>query len=467
MVRDYFGYFAICSVVVAFISGVLLEGTYGGIVTTCVMLGLEAFLVFMIKKMKGNICDGSKKYIIYSICLSLSLSFTNNQIMSITAFLGVLMLDVLFLYHQFDNDAGWGFVGVFHKLTNAALLPIRQLGSLFEDIRSVKNERKINPVYLSIGLGIIIMIPLVVIISIILMSADGLFEQVVHSMFRWIDLEWLMEFDLWRLIKFIFISCFVYGFFSYILNEQSFSKDNLVKKHQPVTAIVVYSCLTALYLLFCLVQLGYLLSIDNQVYIYANGAREGFFQLVFVAFFNLVLVINGIHRMEKSKWLNRIMFVMSICTYGMMLSAIVKMIMYINVFHMTVLRLMVMWAIIVIAIVFVGVIKNIKDEEFNLYKFAFHTFTVAFIILSLARPDAVVAKYNLKIAQNYNDFRYMKRNLCIDIIPDVVAAKVKYGDNKEFQALVKELEKDLDYEMKDRFSLLSVSEIVGNMYLNK
>lgn len=467
MVRDYFGYFAISSVVIAFICGVLLEGTYGGMITTCMLLAFEAFLVIMTMKMKGEMYDGSRKYLIYSGVLSVSLSITNNQVMILTTFFGVLILDVLFLYHQIEDDDTFGFESVFHKLVNAVICPLGKLTDIFADIRSLKGEKKINPMYLSIGLGVLIMIPLVLIIGVILMSADGLFESVVHSVFQWIDFSWLWEFDIWRLIKFVFLSCFLYGFFSYMMNERIIMNQPAIKKHQPITAIVVYASLTILYLFFCIVQFGYLFSIDNQAYIYADGAREGFFQLVFVAFFNLVLVINGIHRMNKSKWLNRIMMLMSFCTYGMMVSALIKMILYIRVYHMTVLRVMVIWAIVVIAIVFLGVVKNITDEEFHLFKFAFHTFTIAFIILSLARPDTIVAKYNFQIARDYNDFTYMRRNLCIDIIPEVVAVKDRYVGNWEFEKLVQKLEDDLYEDTKNQFSLLSLPEIMGNMYFNK
>lgn len=459
MFEESYFYYAISSIVIGLVGGVLLSGTYGGIPVTLFLLLFEAFLCYSVKRQNGNLWPQSRCYLIYSGILSITLSLTNNRVMLVTSLLGILMLLTLFLYHQFDADEGWGFARVFSKLLEAVFTPLTRIFQIFLDGVKSKEKHEINSIYIYIGVGILIAVPSVVVVSMILMSADGLFENVMESMFGWIS----FEIDFWKIIKFTFLTCFSYAFFAFMMTRHEEGAAPRTVKHQPVTAIVVYGVLTLVYAFFCIVQLGYLfVQKDSVMYGYANSAREGFFQLTFVGILNLLLVINGIAHLQKNKLLDGIMLIMSVCTYGMMLSAAIKMYLYVKNYHLTVLRLMVSWAIVVIAVIFVGVIKNIYDEKLPLFKYAMHVFCICFILLAFARPDYVVAQYNLKIAEDYEDFNYMRRNLSIDIVPVVASVEDQYRGNVQYDKLVSDLEYRVREEEEDVFVLGGLSEVTAS-----
>lgn len=459
MFEESYFYYAVSSIVIGVVGGVLLSGTYGGIPVTLFMLLYEAFLCYSVKRQNGNLWPQSRCYLIYGGILSITLSLTNNRMMLVTSLLGILMLLTLFLYHQFDADEGWGFARVFSKLLEAAFSPLNRMFQIFSDGVKSKERHEINSVYIYIGVGILIAVPSVIAVSAILMSADGLFERVMEAMFGWISLE----IDFGKIIKFAFLTCFSYAFLAFMMTRHEEGAAPRTVKHQPVTAIVVYGVLTFVYAFFCIVQLGYLfVQKDSVMNGYANSAREGFFQLTFVGILNLLLVINGVAHLQKNKLLDAIMLVMSVCTYGMMLSAAIKMYLYVRNYHLTVLRLMVSWAIVVIAVIFAGVIKNIYDEKLPLFKYAMHVFCICFILLAFARPDYVVAQYNLKIADDYEDFNYLRRNLSIDIVPVVEAVREKYAGDEGYDELVSDLEYMVREEKENAFVLGGLSELTAS-----
>lgn len=458
MFKQSFLYYAISAVVIGVVAGILLPGTYGGVCVTLFMLLYEAFLYVSVKRQNTVLWPESRHYLVYSGLLCITLSITNNRVMLITSLLGILILLTLFLYHQFNSDESWGFGKAFAKLLESVFVPVIKIFQIFADMSEQKKERQINMIYVHIGVGILIAIPAVCIMAAILMSADGLFEQVMESMFGWIS----FDINFGKLLRFIFITCFSYSFFAFMMNNHEEGAAPRTVKHQPVTAIIVYGVLTAMYAFFCIVQLGYLfIQKDSGMYVYAGSAREGFFQLTFVGIVNLILVVNGISHLKKSGLLDTIMFLMSVCTYGMMISAAVKMFLYVRTYHLTVLRFMVSWAIVVIAVIFFGVIKNIYDENMKLFQYAKHVFCICFILLAFARPDYVVAQYDLNIAQNFEDFDYLRRNLSIDIVPAVVSAESKYADTAAYTELLATMKRRLSREEEDAFVIGGLSELAA------
>ena len=58
---------------------------------------------------------------------------------------------------------------------------------------------------------------------------------------------------------------------------------------------------------------------------YSDYARQGFFQLLFVALLNLVMVLMCLKYCQENVLLNGVLLVISMCTYVMIASAIYRM----------------------------------------------------------------------------------------------------------------------------------------------
>lgn len=98
---------------------------------------------------------------------------------------------------------------------------------------------------------------------------------------------------------------------------------------------------------------------------------------------------------EKNKWLNYMITIISLCTYVMMLSAAYRMKLYIDVYHLTFLRLCVLWFIAALAIVMAGVIISIYKKDFQLVNYMIAVSAVSYLIFSFSQPDYWIAKYNV------------------------------------------------------------------------
>ena len=159
-------------------------------------------------------------------------------------------------------------------------------------------------------------------------------------------------------------------------------------------------------MLFFISQASYFLSAFAgnlpDGYTYADYARQGFFELFAVALINLgVLCIMSLFSKkagrEKTKALKFYSIIISVFTIILIATAMSKMVMYIDNYGLTKLRLYTSWFMVLLALTFVMVI--IKQFKFDM-QFAKHfsiMFTIMFAILCFSRTEAIIARYNIKM----------------------------------------------------------------------
>ena len=109
-----------------------------------------------------------------------------------------------------------------------------------------------------------------------------------------------------------------------------------------------------------------------------------------------------------------------------------RMVLYIQTYHLTFLRILVLWGLLVLTALFVGVIINLFQKNFSLFRYGVVVVTVCYLGLSFAHPDYWIAKYN--VAQQGRGIQvdeYYLRDLSADAAPVLVP----YFDMKkaEFQ----------------------------------
>lgn len=175
------------------------------------------------------------------------------------------------------------------------------------------------------------------------------------------------------------------------------------------------------YLLFCAVQIFYLflhLGTLPAHLTYAEYVHRGFFQLLFVVFINLALVLCILKYFRSNRILKGILILVSACTYIMIASAAYRLLLYIAVYHLTLLRLLVLWFLALTAVLMAGVLAIIFKETFPLCRYCIVTISVFYTCFALARPDSVIARYNLTsdpfLAQE--DLEYLA-TLSLDAVP--------------------------------------------------
>ena len=181
--------------------------------------------------------------------------------------------------------------------------------------------------------------------------------------------------------------------------------------HEPIIAITAMGLLTLVYLLFSVIQILYLftnnMSLPDDM-TYAEYARQGFFQLMFVSVLNVILVLICHAIFSKSTVLNIVLTIMSACTYVMIASSALRMTMYIKAYDLTYMRILVFAALAVLAVVLAGVIVRIYADRFPLVRYSMFVIVTVYIIVSFLRPAYLVARYNLENQDPKDvDFRYV------------------------------------------------------------
>ena len=123
--------------------------------------------------------------------------------------------------------------------------------------------------------------------------------------------------------------------------------------------------------------------------------RSGFFELVFVCIFNIVLVLCTLAYFGSLRVLRVLLTIICGCTYIMTVSSAYRMLLYIASYQLTFLRVLVLWGLVMIAVVMTGVLVYTYDQKFSLFRFVLVALTVGWLCFSAAHPDYWIASYNI------------------------------------------------------------------------
>lgn len=104
------------------------------------------------------------------------------------------------------------------------------------------------------------------------------------------------------------------------------------------------------------------------------------------------------------------------CTFIMIFSSALRMMLYIDTYALTFLRLFVLWALAVIFFLMAGVTTFIFYRKFPLFLYGLAIVSICYIVLSFSRPDCLIARYNL---ENGADYDYLSR-LSADAAPIIL-----------------------------------------------
>lgn len=203
--------------------------------------------------------------------------------------------------------------------------------------------------------------------------------------------------------------------------------------------------LGSIYLVFSVIQILYLFMGNLELpgdYTYAEYARQGFFQLLFVCLINLILVLICLCYFRVNKALKAMLTLITGCTFIMIVSSWLRMQMYIRAYQLSYLRLLTLWMLAVLFLVMSGILIYIFREKFPLFRYSMVVVTVLFLLLAYAHPDRVIATYNLnedflatEETRNNIDIYYL-HSLSVDALPVLFEAAEKVNDDKFTEVLV-------------------------------
>ena len=339
--KDHFPFFGIGSALYALFYTFCLYKNASGITYPFFVVGTLCYFFFSMRKLGVPYKKDSVFYIISILLLGISNCFTNSGPLLIMNKCGIFLLSFILMIHTVYMDKNWNFPKYLAALMEmigmvfACLFrPFSDMMFYFDAQKREKNGKK--SYFLPILIGIAITIPLLLVMTILLASADAVFSNILYRLFADINFA--------TILGICFLAVLVF-FCSYAVNAalstQSVKEE--VNDHrvlEPVIAIIVTSTLSVLYLMFSVIQILYLFIGNMQLpdgYTYSRYARQGFFQLLAVCILNLIIVLVCLYLFRENTMLKAILTVISGCTFIMILSSALRMLMYINRYNLTLL----------------------------------------------------------------------------------------------------------------------------------
>lgn len=397
--------------------------------------GTIAYVYFCIRRFGRELKKGSIPCMAYLLLLGIS-SFTTGNFR-------IVLLNELFFFlvlvgavlHNFRDDEGWDVESYLLEIVRAIWGACSHVMKPFTDgnafIRSRQRAKDRKARY--ILLGLCAAVPCILFLGMILKTADQVFANMVNRLFADFRLPG-------KMISILFLILF--GFFSAYCGI-SFSARGTERKRkeetagwEPVLAITVTGMIGLLYLAFCGIQIGYLFAGGRHLpegITYAEYARSGFFQLLFICMLNLVLILWVKKHFLQNRILDIILLVISSCTLIMTASSAWRMTLYIQVYQLTFLRAAVLTALAVIALLMGGTMIFIARPQFPFFRYGAAVTGAVYLIFSFAHVDYFIASYNLsRIGRSEVsvDYGYLS-GLSTDAAPAVAAYVRKHEEQRE------------------------------------
>lgn len=356
-----------------------------------------------------------------SVLMSASMCLSANNLLHVFTRLALLLLLAVFLIHQFYDDLSWNIgkyvsaIAVYLCTTVLSFpIPFRHAASY----AGGQSKSRTGKTILLAAAGICFSIPFALIIIFMLGDADAVFADIVLHLFEDIlNLRTILAVIFESLAASVLFYCILCSRYKRTVPTEM--KDRRIGN--PVLAISFLSIFVASYLLFCGIQVFYLFLHQGTLpesMTYAEYAHQGFFQLVFVVFVNLALVLCCLKYFRASSVLRLTLTTVSFCTCIMIASAAYRMVLYVSSYRLTFLRILVLWFLAMVAVLMGGIFLLIYRETFPLFRFCLVVVSVFYTAFVLVKPDAVIARYNLTHGgpMNYMDYSYL-RSLSADAAP--------------------------------------------------
>lgn len=430
MKENYF-YFGGISLIYGILFTFCLYKNFSGItVPVLVIATISVFYLFM-KKIGFTIQKGSKRYMIGMILLGLANCFTTNTFFIFFDCVGIILLMTVFMIHQFYNDWSWEFLQYFKNIIVFLGTMLGEINRPFKHAAyALKKEKgkssEKGKMVTGIALGLLISILLLIIILPLLLKSDMVFTNLFHhffSMFEDININIVTPVNIFIYFIIGFVGC--YAFFTNLCKYNlSINKKERTKYYSPVIGITFNVVLSILYVIYSMIQIMYLfIGVKNGLpkgITYSEYARSGFWELLFVSLINFFLVLICSYIFEENKILKVILTIISSCTFIMIASAAYRMLLYVEQYHLTFLRILVLWFLLIEAFYMAGLIYSIYGNRFSLFRYLVMVTMCGYIALVYSRPDRTIAKYNLsQDSVKASDVYYIMYNLSLDAVPEL------------------------------------------------
>jgi len=303
---------------------------------------------------------------------------------------------------------------ILDGINGVLAIPFRNFVCQYKSLSYLgRKKRTAGGQVLSIALGILFALLVVGIVLPLLMKADsGGFSRITKGIMEYLEVMQKNAGDfILQSILAVPIAAYLFGLVAGSVHQRgcdTFKKEDIqntvsaLRILPSVTVYIVLGSVCALYVVFIGTQLPYFFSGFAGLrpagwQIFSEYARSGFFELCQIAAINLSLLAAANILCKKPRQnsiaLKIFNIVLALLTLLLIATALSKMIMYIDVYGLSVRRLLPCVFMIFLAII-CGAVATLQKWQFSILRLAAVVGTVLLCVLCLMGPDGFVARYN-------------------------------------------------------------------------
>lgn len=395
---------------------------FNGIFYPVFVIGLFGFTLGVMRYLGTRIKKESFIFIGGAVLLGISSFLTMNFFIVAMNTMGIGILYGVFLTKQFYNESKWE-VEIYLK--NMIILPFQAIGNMLLPFRHLRTHKKGKnnrlEKWIPVIKGILFAILFLAVVLPLLASADMIFATVLGRFT--VHLKLLFQGEWYRYLLYTVVGTLgFYGLLYAVSKNHEEIIKNYKEKREPVSALIMSWMVAAVYLFFCAIQMMYLFGRSlfelPEGITYSAYAHQGFFQLLFVVWINIGMILLCLKNIKDHHGLKISLTLISGCTFIMIISAFYRMILYVDVYHLTFLRVLVLWFLALLTIAMGGMVYYIYHRKFLINRFLFYTVLICYLIFAYIRPDYMVADYNINHMQQItaSDMYYLTY-LSVDAAP--------------------------------------------------
>lgn len=426
----------IISIILAVLHSILFWGKSLGASVTLFSVAV-LFCIMYIFERNGKI-KNSKAFLlsIPIILLSITYFIFNNLFFAI-----LNMVVIIVLFATMITLAIFDYKEIIKKVSLIIFRPIAKIEDMLRDCGNEfsKNEKKCkteseNKNVKKVMLGILVSLPILIIILMLLSSADTIFangiNQITHSVFNLIGQIELGDI-FYRILLIVLITIYIMAFVYNIYDMQEEQNENNQENSQRISNKIsfdniisntILTILNFVYLIFCYIQIVNLFIGYSNLpeYEYANYARQGFFQLMIVSIINLIIIFITTHNKNEAskkqkKYLQIMNVMLAVFTVIILISSFMRMHLYEQAFGYTFLRLMVYFILITEAILIVPTVIYIFNNKIKLVKIYSIIILTMYIIVNYSNINGMIVNKNIslyleneELSEKEIDFNYLR-----------------------------------------------------------
>ncbi len=427
----------ICGIIFSILQSILFWEKEPGI---SVLLFVSSFIIGLIYLMYKHKKVENKKALIFAIPIIL-LSATyfmyhNTFFQTINVIMIVFLTMIMCIYatrmhvkiQEFLIKTIELLAGSFESISDV----IDSLKNKFKKKEDIENEKSAK---LKQGVkSFVYAIPVILIVFILLMSADSVFANIFEGIFGEFQNIFMAENFVMFCLRLCIIMIFFFifsGFFVNLLKKDTMfnseSEEKITEIHvEKMTINMILTILNIFYLIFSIIQFTSLFSNMNTNNLdYATYARQGFFQLMIISFINIVMIILAkVNKGDTSNYTKAMSILTLLFTVVILLSAFFRMNLYEKAYGYTYLRLFVYYILATEFILVLPIGLWILDKKIDILKWTIGIVTLMYLILNFSNIESTIAKRNVdryfeNQEENEIDLEYLFQHTGTDAIGQI------------------------------------------------